>query len=83
MTGEVRARSRGFDERRPDRGEPRCSTTSAETNSRTGDLFDTRTTTADIADSATELARTPARPYEVLVALEKEPQRQLAEPLEH
>lgn len=47
------------------------------------DLYDTRATTADIADSAAALARTPARPYEVLVALEKVPQRQLAEPLEH
>ncbi|MEU5632219.1 integrase [Streptomyces rishiriensis] len=47
------------------------------------DLYDTRATTADIADSAAGLARTPARAYEVLVALEKVPQRQLAEPLEH
>ncbi|MGW4874797.1 hypothetical protein [Streptomyces chartreusis] len=47
------------------------------------DLYDARATTADIADSAAELARTPARPFEVLVALAKVPQRQLAEPLEH
>jgi hypothetical protein len=46
-------------------------------------LHDARATTADIADSAADLARTPARPYEVLVALEKVPRRELAEPLEH
>ncbi|MEU5298634.1 integrase [Streptomyces umbrinus] len=46
-------------------------------------LYEARATTADIADGAAELARTPARAYEVLVALEKVPQRQLAEPLEH
>ncbi|UXY24943.1 hypothetical protein N8I84_41625 (plasmid) [Streptomyces cynarae] len=47
------------------------------------DLYDARATTADIADSAAALALTPTRSYEVLVALEKVPQRQLAEPLEH
>ncbi|MFF3878961.1 integrase [Streptomyces sp. NPDC001978] len=46
-------------------------------------LYEARATTADIADSAAELARTPARPYDVLVALEKVPRRELAEPLEH
>ncbi|MFE2536868.1 integrase [Streptomyces sp. NPDC059371] len=46
-------------------------------------LYDTRATTADIAASAAALARTPVSQYEVLVALEKVPQRQLAEPLEH
>ncbi|MGI5508837.1 hypothetical protein [Streptomyces sp. CA-106131] len=47
------------------------------------DLYDARATTSDIADSAAELARTPAGPYEVLVALERVPRRELAEPLEH
>ncbi|MFE1444158.1 integrase [Streptomyces sp. NPDC058739] len=47
------------------------------------DLYDARATTADIAGSAAALARTPACPYEVLVALDRVPQRQLAEPLEH
>ncbi|MET8956682.1 integrase [Streptomyces sp. NPDC004533] len=47
------------------------------------DLYDARATTADIADSAAALAGTPARAYEVLVALEKVPRRDLAEPLEH
>ncbi|MBQ0985290.1 hypothetical protein KBZ10_12330 [Streptomyces sp. F63] len=46
------------------------------------DLYRDRATTADIADSAAELARTPARVFEVLVALEKVPRRELAEPLE-
>ncbi|MFF0094678.1 integrase [Streptomyces canus] len=46
-------------------------------------LYDARATTADIADSAAALARTPAQPYEVLVALERVPRRELAEPLEH
>lgn len=47
------------------------------------DLYNARAATADIAGSAAALARTPARAYEVLVALEKVPRRDLAEPLEH
>lgn len=46
-------------------------------------LYNARATTADVADGAAELARTAARTYEVLVALEKVPRRELAEPLEH
>lgn len=45
-------------------------------------LYQVRATTSDIADSAAELARTPARSFEVLVALERVPRRDLAEPLE-
>ncbi|MFJ8773980.1 integrase [Streptomyces microflavus] len=40
-------------------------------------------TTVEIAESAAELARSPARQHEVLVALEKVPRRELAEPLDH
>lgn len=47
------------------------------------DLYQARATTADIADSAAELARTPASMFEVLVVLEKVPRRELAEPLEN
>ncbi|MGW5335168.1 hypothetical protein [Streptomyces bauhiniae] len=47
------------------------------------DLYQARATTADIADSAAELARTPANMFEVLVVLEKMPRRELAEPLEN
>jgi len=46
-------------------------------------LYEARATTADIGDSAAALARTPARAYEVLVALARVPRRELAEPLEH
>ncbi|MBD3932276.1 integrase [Streptomyces chumphonensis] len=46
------------------------------------DLHQTRATTTDISDSAAELARTRARQFDVLVALEKAPRRELAEPLE-
>ncbi|KOV36165.1 hypothetical protein [Streptomyces sp. XY152] len=43
-----------------------------------------RATAVEIAESAAELARTRARPHEVLVALEKVPgRRELAEPLDH
>ncbi|MEU3343615.1 hypothetical protein ABZ723_01150 [Streptomyces sp. NPDC006700] len=45
--------------------------------------YGARATTAETAESAAELARTPARPYDVLVALEKVPRRELAEPLEN
>lgn len=47
------------------------------------DLYQARATTADIADSSAELARTPASMFEVLVVLEKVPRRELAEPLEN
>ncbi|MEU5099825.1 hypothetical protein [Streptomyces sp. NPDC020996] len=46
-------------------------------------LYQARATTADIADSAAELARTPAGMFEVLVVLEKVPRRELAEPLDN
>ncbi len=46
-------------------------------------LYDAHATTADTAAAAAELARTQARPYDVLVALEKVPRRELAEPLEY
>ncbi|GAA1901923.1 hypothetical protein GCM10009716_09690 [Streptomyces sodiiphilus] len=39
--------------------------------------------TVEVAECAAELARTPARQYDVLVALEKVPRRQLAEQQEH
>ncbi len=43
-----------------------------------------RATGVEIAEAAAELARTSARPHEVLVALEKVPgRRELAEPLDH
>jgi hypothetical protein len=42
-----------------------------------------KATTVDIAESAADLACTPVQPYDVLVALEKVPRRELAEPLEH
>ncbi|MDQ0305460.1 hypothetical protein J2S46_000016 [Kitasatospora herbaricolor] len=47
------------------------------------DLARSQATIADIADSAAELACTPARTHDVLVALDKVPRRELAEPLEH
>ncbi|WP_194373239.1 integrase [Streptomyces alkaliphilus] len=47
------------------------------------DLHRARATTADIAESAADLARTPAGTFEVLVALARVPRRELAEPLEN
>ncbi|MFE1509066.1 integrase [Streptomyces sp. NPDC058726] len=47
------------------------------------ELYDAHATTADTAAAAVELARAQARTYDVLVALEKVPRRELAEPLEH
>ncbi|WP_331762242.1 hypothetical protein OG612_44865 (plasmid) [Streptomyces sp. NBC_01527] len=47
------------------------------------ELYKARATTIEIAESAAELANTPAQTYDVLVALEKVPRRELAEPLEH
>ncbi|MFI6689186.1 integrase [Streptomyces sp. NPDC050485] len=42
-----------------------------------------KATTVDIAESAAELARASAQSHSVLVALDRVPHRELAEPLEH